>query len=763
MAIPSITFPTSYDTDTTLYVVKDSAYLQVIADYNPGDTSILVESNPDKMALFPASGLITLTEQCSDPEVRALSFYYASRTDNSFTDLTILPGFTDSYKPANVTYVYMNVMAEHHNNIKDAVISMENYIGIEGETALRPLDPDSNLEQRTNYLLGVAFKPRAWFSVDKSIGVAPFTVEFTNQSLRMGEVLPNNTIQYFWDFGDNTSSNISYIVEETAVPSQEINVIVEDPDGGTIQKTYTRPGNFTVTLKSVNKYGEDTISFTNLINVKYPAPDSAYIRIIPASGQAVVNSQFKTPINLLVSIDIPAGINPATGRTYSGEEVDSAGNPIDPILTYTWSLADNLAHANSTSTRALYSVGGLYDIVLRVDTETEAYRITTFDQISVGSQTINSGTIDVVERNNLYLFTFVSTSSSLIQATEMGIISETFKNKQNSYYNGYTADYSFLENQTNSTQLIREFKRNTNFNVRAGNPSGVGGTAIIHYASGRTASALPSAEQIKSVEYSGFNETYTAFTTFSRPWNWIALNYSNVTYFMFGDIAYSPSNPKPSGLSLTNQELLKHNLINNTSTTSVFTSTDYVGLASQLQSNAALFDNAGQEIYGYFSAYRTTWRDRTGYIIKNDSVGSAFRLKSFYATYEDGTDLIAGFKKLQDILGPTKYEGILLNLKSNLFFFNNTGAVSAYDPVAAVWKTGGPGYNSVAFRNLQDSTVQNSDDEKNTLLGTTDNADNAYLSFDYSPNSFIKFNDVDLTFTKMAERPSGNQWVFGNY
>jgi hypothetical protein len=31
---------------------------------------------------------------------------------------------------------------------------------------------------------------------------------------------------------------------------------------------------------------------------------------------------------------IPTGINPLTGRTYSGEEVDSSDNPIDPISEY---------------------------------------------------------------------------------------------------------------------------------------------------------------------------------------------------------------------------------------------------------------------------------------------------------------------------------------------------------------------------------------------------------------------------------------------
>ena len=760
MTIPSIQFPKDYDSDSSLYVVKDSAYLQLIQDYNPGDTEWLVETNTEKMALFPDAGLITLTEQCSDPEVRALSFYYGSKTDNSFTALEILPGFTDSYKPANLTYVYMNVMAEHHNNIKDAVINIQNYVGTQGEVALRPLDPDSNLEQRINYLLSVAFQPKAWFSVNKTIGVSPFAVEFNNQSLRMGEDLPDNTIQYFWDFGDATGSNISYITETTSVPSQEVNVIVEDLDGGKIQKTYTKPGIFTVTLRSINKYGEDSVVLRDLINVKYPAPDIAYIRIIPATGQAVVNGQFKTPVNLLINIEIPSGINPATGRTYSGEEVDGSNSPIDPVLTYTWSFADNLAHGNSTTTRALYSIGGLYDVVLRVDTETEAYRITTFNEMFVGSSLLGSGIIDAIERNNLYLFTFVGAS---LQATEMGTISEVFKTKQTSYYTTYNVNYEFLENQLNSDQLIKEFKRNTNFTARSGNPSGVGGTAIIHYATGRSASALSTTESIKAVEYSGFSETYANFASFYRPWNWVALNYNNSTYFLFGNIAYTPSNPKPAALSLTNQQLLQHNLINNSNIVSTLTSTDYVGLATQLQSNAAIFNNAGEEIYGYFSTYRSAWRDRTGYILKNDGVGTSFRIKSFFSTYEDGTSIIGGFKKLPDILGPTKYEGVLLNLKSSLFFFNNTGAVSAYDPTAAVWKTGGPGYNSLSFRALQDSSVQNSDDESNALLGTTDNADNAYLSFDYSSNAFLKFNDIDLTFTKMPERPSGNQWIFGNY
>lgn len=762
MAIPTVTFPTSYDTDATLYSVKDSAYLKLVQDYNVGDTTIYVEDNPDKMALFPTSGIITLTEQCSDPEIRALSFHYSGRSTTTFYGLTMLAGFTDSYKPANVTNVVMNVMAEHHNNIKDAVINVQNHIGVKGETSLRPLQEGATMEMRTNYLMSVVFQPKAWFTVNKTIGISPMTVQFTNQSLRMGENLLDNNIQYFWDFGDNTSSNVSYITATEEVPSTPYNTIVEDLDGGTITKTYIKSGVFTVSLRAKNKYGEDILAISDLINVKHPAPDVAVVQITPATNQGVVQGMFKTPANLQISMEIPSGINPSTGRTYSGEDVGPDLKPLDPIITYTWSLADNLAHSNSTSTKVLYTVGGIYDVVLRVDTETEAYRITTFDSFLVNNAVVNSGKINVVELTNLWLFTFVGTSESIVQASEMGLISETFKTKQTTT-STLSRNYSFLEGQENSTQLVREFKRNTSFSIRAGNPSGVGGTCIIHYASGRTAAALSTTERIISIEYSGFTETYTAFATFYRPWNWLGISFQNTTYFVFGNIAYTPSNPKPSGTSLTNQQLLEHNLATNTNTVSTFTSSDYLGLSTELQYNAAEFNASGVEKYGYFSVYRAAFRGRQGYILKNDGVGSAFRIKSFYTTFEDGINVILGFKKLGDILGPTKFEGILLNLRTNLYFFNNTGAVSAYDTTTSVWKTGGPGYNSIAFRDLQDNTVQNFDNETNTLLGTTDGSDNAFLSFDYSPDAFIKFNDVDLTFSKMPERPSGNQWVFGNY
>ena len=86
-----------------------------------------------------------------------------------------------------------------------------------------------------------------------------------------------------------------------------------------------------------------------------------------------------------------------------------------------------------------------------------------------------------------------------------------------------------------------------------------------------------------------------------------------------------------------------------------------------------------------------------------------------------------------------------------------------FDTVTNVWKIGGPGYNSVAFSKIQDTSVSDYGNENNGLVASTDFSNNAFLSFDYSPNAFCKFNDIDLSFTKLNNRAAGEQWLFGSY
>ena len=98
-----------------------------------------------------------------------------------------------------------------------------------------------------------------------------------------------------------------------------------------------------------------------------------------------------------------------------------------------------------------------------------------------------------------------------------------------------------------------------------------------------------------------------------------------------------------------------------------------------------------------------------------------------------------------------------------MFFFNNSGNVSAYNTTTGSWETGGPSLSSLSFRSVQDISVLGFDDQSHTLLAASDGDQVAYLSYDYSPNAFIKFNGQDITFTVITARPTGEQFAMGVY
>ena len=94
-------FPNNLDDDENLFLVHDSLRVRLLEDYiaNSNQKSILIEGEEKIISRFPPTGIITLTEQCSEIDKRALSFYYGSRTSTSFDELELLPEFIDVDKP----------------------------------------------------------------------------------------------------------------------------------------------------------------------------------------------------------------------------------------------------------------------------------------------------------------------------------------------------------------------------------------------------------------------------------------------------------------------------------------------------------------------------------------------------------------------------------------------------------------------------------------------------------------------------------------
>lgn len=753
-------YPDEFDGEDNLYLVHDSIRFRLSDDYNPGDTSIKIEGDFVATARLPASGLITLTEQCSDLDERAVSFFYSSFDANTsvISGLEILPGFPDVKKPKRITNVTVNVMAEHHNNIKDALIAIQEFLGVKGTEDIQPFG--ETMEGRINFLRKVVLQPKAWFTANTRTGNVPLEVEFNNLSFRLGTDGTEDDVEVTWDFGDQTTSVISLISTinaSTQVPDDAVDVYVKDEDSGKIKKIYHKPGIYDVKLTVKNNFGTDVITLPDFINARTKAPNQAIIRLIentsnqaanpgvPPNGPFETTPTIRSPVNTLIQLEVEQGENPATPNySYGGEFLNEYNQSVDPIVVYTWFLGDDLDHANSSQTQASYSVGGIYDLKLRVDTEFGAYRITTYENA-----------IDIIENQNLWLWLYQT--STTVAAYEYGLISETFKISNAPSYT-LDIDESFLDNAPNSTQQKREFNKNTGFAPTSTIGSGLGGTVLLYWASGRAESDPPSSETINIVEFDGFSGTYLTKSPITRQWNWLNLNSPQASFFVFGCMPSYIPNSSPTNVVKASLDLNSLSI-----STSALTADNYLNGASELTQNVSTYDNSGSPIYGNFSVYRSGWKDNTGYFARNDGVGPFFRIKSFYRTEGTTGSPFINIRKLQDIQGPTKLEGELVDLSKGMYFLNNSGSISQFDVEASIWHTGGPGVNSLLYRSLQDTSVAGFDSNTNTMLLTSDKDKRAYLSFDYSPNAFLKFSEIDLVYTQLGSRPAGQQWILGVY
>jgi PKD repeat protein len=760
-------YPDSFDSEENLFLVHDSLRMKLIEDYKPGDTSIKVFSDFLVASRMPSSGLITLTEQCSEVDKRAISFFYDGWDEESGTisNLELLPTFVDVIKPKEITNVTVNVMAMHHNHLKDSLIALQEFCGVQGIEDLQPFG--DTLEGRINFLRKIVLQPKAWFTADKKTGNVPLEVEFKNMSFRLGTDGTEENVVTTWDFGDQTTSIISTISTINAtsmVPEGSVNVLVRDIDGGTIKKIYHEPGIYNVKLTVENNFGQDVCVFENFINARTKAPREAVIVFnedssrqlatlgVPPNGPFEIFPKIRSPINTLIDFSVPLQENVigTPGYSFGGELLNENKEPIDPIIQYSWFLGDDLLHPNSNESKASYSIGGYYDLKLRVDTKYGSYRITTYENV-----------IDVVENTNIWLWTVSNytnqTNNQISRAYEFGLISETFKVLNSPSY-VFSRNESFLENWPDETkeQAKKEFRRNTGFATRGTNPSGKGGSSILYWASGRTESEPTSVETIKSVEFNGFSGVYISRPEISRPWNWANVNSANQSFFIFGAVSdYS------FGLSPTNISKQTQNLIDFSTTSQDLESSNFLNGAQELTQNVSIFDQNGSSIYGNFSVYRTAWKDNTGYILRNDGVGIFFRLKSFYRTEGSLGNPFINIRKMQDVQGTTKINGQLTSLSTGVYLLNNSGAVSKFDTISTVWSTGGPGINSVFYRNIQDSSVIGYDNPANDLLISSDGDKRAYVSFDYSQKSFIRFSEINLTFSLLSSRPDGEQWIMG--
>ena len=698
-------YPQSFDNEHNLFSVQDSLRAILAYDYHPGDDTIHVEGD---ISGFPATGIITLIDQVSDAHERAVSFHYRRKTQDSFTDLEITEDSQDCFKPRKLTSVLMQVRAEQHNAIKDAVIAIEKFLGTRKKIDKEPFGP--TLIGRLNFINKLIHSPKAWFTADCHFGLVPFTVKFESQSHgttgHVGEVM------YEWNFGDGST-------ETTFEPF--------------VEKMYTTAGIYDVSLTVKNAYGTDTVVLHQFIKAKTEAPDEVVIKFQPQEGQLLVSEAppvLRTPVGQIVVVDIPSGENPNTpGITYAGEALDDDKRPIDPITNYTWACGDDLPHANSRSTKLGYNLGGLHDLVVRTDTLYGAYRITTYPRC-----------VDVMETTNLWLW--ADQGDRNIRAFEFSLNGEEFKAKQTTGLAMKTFD-AFLDNAPNSSMQKHEFHRNCGAAPLRMQTSGAGGTSLLFWASGRAEFEPVEKEDIEFMEYNGFTDTYiqSAILPIPRIWNWASLVSPTNVYIILGN-----TKRQPAYLSPTNQSKVIIDTLTTTHSEVEFEGYNYINGAQELQHNNVEFDHNGDAVTGHFSILRTAWRGFVGYILRNEYSDGHSVLKSFYKTDGNLDEPFMSLAKLVNVPGAVS-EGQLVALESGVYLFSNMNAALLYEDASGTWQT-----------TPTRSSILDGDYKADTLLATSDHYHRAYLSFDYSSRAFVKFTDTDLTFSTLGMRPQGKQW-----
>ncbi len=701
----AILYPGAIDNDSTLYLVRDSLRLRLAEDYVPGNTSILVEGDQESFNRFPTTGIVTLTEQCSDPEKRSISFFYSSKGDFSFLNLQLIPDFPDSFKPKRITSVTLSVVAQHHNSLASALIAIENFVGVKGEIASTPLS--GTMEARINFLRRLVLQPRAWFTTKKRIGIVPLCLVFEDQSTR-------NPNSWYWDFGDGTDASI---------------IRVPGISTGQVSHCFYTPGIYTITLNVENQYGNNSIAIEDYITARVEAPNAATIDFSPSADQILSGGVLRT----------------RTGRPVLIQVTDNGENPLDPVVKYIWDLQDDLTHDDTDQAIAQYSIGGYFDVKVDTQTQLGAYRITTFENA-----------IDVVEVSNLWHFIFDTNTVAVtknLKCYEFGLLSEIYKTASPAVTT-VTRDYNFLTGQPNQSNQVREFRRNNGVCPMNTIPSGNRGVSMLYWATGASANNLP--QFIKFIQFNGFDGIYSSplinsvSDEWPRFWNWLSLPSLTEIHFLLGVPGVYPQ-PSGSPVNMNQDTVFLNNLA---TTTTAFQPGNLLNGATSLQNNAG----AGSD--GDYSVYRSAWKDSTGYFVRNESSGVFFRINGFYQTETTSIGQeIENIRKLDNIPGNAKLEGQLLSLADGIYFFNNTGEVCLYSPTENLWRVGGPGVNSAAFRNLQDQTVSGFDNPANTLVACSDGSTKAYLFFDYSVSSDIMYDSIGSVFRSLPPRPSGEQFL----
>jgi hypothetical protein len=212
-------FPAALDSRYQLYEATNNSQTRLAQSITYNGQYIIVENNDN----FPETGILRVGPPPGQPG-SAEMIYYDKKTDKIFRNL--IRGFAGSRQnPWPIgSHVTNAVFAEHHNACKDALIQIENNLGLRDQP--NALSLNGILKAQENKFLA----PRALFRAFPTKALPNAKIRFQNFST--GPI-----VRYLWDFGDGTTS-----VEKSPL------------------HVYKAEGNYTVKLNIITALGAQGIA-----------------------------------------------------------------------------------------------------------------------------------------------------------------------------------------------------------------------------------------------------------------------------------------------------------------------------------------------------------------------------------------------------------------------------------------------------------------------------------------------------------------------
>jgi hypothetical protein len=217
-------FPGSLDDDVSLYLAVNNARTRLTSGISESELTIPVVTTSG----FPSQGFITILSN-PDDITEAEAIRYDGISETTFSGVERGAGGTPIFPHFTQDNVDLTVMAEHHNELKDAIIEIEKILGVSGSHNFVPKDAQGNAIVSGTLTAENLFEA-GWITASGNLvvcGEAEFKddVYFATNTLVSGTatfgVLPASTvpqtISVFDDVGGTGTGN-SYTTQLTTPP-----------------------------------------------------------------------------------------------------------------------------------------------------------------------------------------------------------------------------------------------------------------------------------------------------------------------------------------------------------------------------------------------------------------------------------------------------------------------------------------------------------------------------------------------------------------